>query len=362
MSDKEKLTPREAMAREKARLLEEAAAIDRDMAEYDRISAKYNLGTKTMDGKPRRKQRADKESHKRQANDRQFADGSVANLANRYLNDKRSPYPKLRYRTRQHYRSLIKRIVLDCGEEKIADLKAQNIQLLYEGWTISGAPMARALIGMFRMMINFGTTIQEADCERLSGIMHNMRFKKIDEPRNDKMLTVNQAARIIKKAHEMGLHSIALAQAFQFDCMLRQRDVIGEWVPNSEDGVSVVTYRNEKWLRGIRWSEIDGNLILRHTTSKKLESIEVNLRDAPLVMAEFARIPEFARNGTLPQSGPVIVSEQSGRPYTGWAFRMLWRKMADAADIPKDVKNMDSRRSGKSDRKSSEYAEVISGR
>jgi hypothetical protein len=34
----------------------------------------------------------------------------------------------------------------------------------------------------------------------------------------------------------MGWHSIALAQAIQFDCALRQKDVIGEWVPESEPG------------------------------------------------------------------------------------------------------------------------------
>ena len=44
--------------------------------------------------------------------------------------------------------------------------------------------------------------------------------------------------------------------------MLRQKDVIGEWVPRSEPGPSDIWNSDgEKWLRGLRWQEIDGNLI-----------------------------------------------------------------------------------------------------
>jgi hypothetical protein len=46
----------------------------------------------------------------------------------------------------------------------------------------------------------------------------------------------------------MGRPSITLAQAFQFEVMLRQKDVIGEWAPGSEPGVSAVTHAGQKWL------------------------------------------------------------------------------------------------------------------
>ena len=39
---------------------------------------------------------------------------------------------------------------------------------------------------------------------------------------------------IVEKAHEMRRDSIALAQAIQFETGLSQKDVIGEWVPESE--------------------------------------------------------------------------------------------------------------------------------
>jgi hypothetical protein len=139
-------------------------------------------------------------------------------------------------------------------------------------------------------------------------------------------------------AHKIGLPSIALAQAIQFECSLAQKDVIGEWVPIKEPGTSDVTDGNMKWLRGLRWSAIDQNLILRHTTSRGQNDIEVDLRDAPMVMEEFARF-----SGKLPKSGPIIIEKGTGRPYRAHQFRRHWREVADAAKIPITIKNMDSR-------------------
>jgi len=141
------------------------------------------------------------------------------------------------------------------------------------------------------------------------------------------------------KAHEMGHHSIALAQAFQFECTLRQKDVIGEWVPLNELGTTeVIDQRYEiKWLRGIRWSEIDEDLILVHETSKKNKEITVNLRLAPMVMEELALL------GERPTIGPLIVEERTGLPWRNHFFRRKWRDVARACGLPDTVKNMDSR-------------------
>jgi hypothetical protein len=48
---------------------------------------------------------------------------------------------------------------------------------------------------------------------------------------------------------------------------------------------------------------------------------------------------------TLPQNGPVIVSEMTGYPYKAHDFRALWRRVARAAGVPDDVRNMDSQAS-----------------
>ena len=131
----------------------------------------------------------------------------------------------------------------------------------------------------------------------------------------------------------MGLHSIARAQALQFDCRLKQRDVIGEWVPLSEPGDSYVTWEGRKWLRGIRWEEIDANRVLRHIASWGQKEIEIDLKEAPMVMQEFG-------DGEWPKRGPVITAEATGKPWVGVEFRRMWRTVARAVGVPDDVKNM----------------------
>jgi integrase len=45
----------------------------------------------------------------------------------------------------------------------------------------------------------------------------------------------------------------------------------------------------------------------------------------------------------FPASGPVIVSERTGRPWTSAKFGREWRKIARAVGVPDSVQNRDSR-------------------
>jgi len=350
MGDKGTLTPREALEREKARVLEqaaaEAAAIDRQLAAIERLereAAKYGLVLAAAGAKPAPqiipKTEATLES---QNNERQTSNRSVAALIASYRSDEASPYQALRHATRQSYESRLRVIEADLGGMIIGDLKASDLSLVYEAWTKRGAVMAHGLMGMLRALVNYGGIfLKDRECDQLSLVLRRMRFE-VSKPSNSKRLVEKDALAIINEAHKRSLHSLAFAQAFQTGCGLPQRDVIGEWVPEKEPGFSYVEHHDGmKWLRGIRWDEIDENLILRHTTSKKLKDIEVNLRKVPMVMAEFARL------GARQQSGPVIVSEATNRPYTAWAFRSLWREVARAAGVSDLIKNMDSRASTK---------------
>lgn len=266
-------------------------------------------------------------------------DGTLKGLVSAYQTDKDSTYRKLRYHVRKNHDSLLKRIVKQHGDIDLALIKARTILGWHEEWTGDEGKkiaMGHAFVTMLRTLSAFGMTmLEDEQCERLSLVMSKMKFKA-SKPRTD-FITPEQAILIRIEAHKRGWHSIALAQAIQFEAMLRQKDVIGEWVPLSEPGTSDVTSRRLKWLRGLRWSEIDENLMVRHVTSKKDKPIEVNLRLSPMVLEELAFY------GPRPSAGPMIICEQTGRPWDHNEFRRKWRILADAAGIPKAVKNMDSR-------------------
>jgi hypothetical protein len=267
---------------------------------------------------------------------------TVKELIESYLNDSRSPYPTLRHATRQTYVALIKRITETAADKRIADMKAPDVQDLYDSWAANGKiPMAHSLITMFRSLINFGATVLHDDaCERLSFALHRMKFKA---PQVKGIpLTAEQAVAIIDQANKEGLNSIALAQAFQFEGGMRQKDVIGEWVPESEPGESDTFDLDMKWVRGIRWEQISINGVLRYVTSKEAMPTNLTIGKDSLMMREIRRIPR-------PETGPVIVVDGTGLPWRGVEFRRKWRALARAVGIPDDVKNRNSRDAGSDD-------------
>lgn len=359
MSDERPLTPLEAIERTKRqlqmemeakaaaseKLAAEAAearakleALDREAKDFLRLAEKFNLKMGPSDlsltvpaMSPPVKSDAPISS----------ARLTMGALIEKYVSDPESPYRALRFTTRRHYDTLINHLRRDCSDMIVVDIKRDDINTLYDKWTEGRTKrqgMGHALITMFRMAVNYGVKkLENPECERLAIVLHTMSFPPAKG--RTAHLTAEQADAIIARARLIGRPSVALAQAFQFDCpRLTQKDVIGEWVPVTEKGISDVVFEGEKWLRGIRWDEIDESMILRHLGSRDGRSIEINLRDCPRVMAELEHFPSFFQ-----KNGPVIVSETTLRPWTPTEFRRYWRRLARDCGIPDNVRNMDSR-------------------
>lgn len=282
-------------------------------------------------------------------------DGSLRSLINCYQTDPDSSYHKLRFGVRENTDRLLRRLAAERGDEDLGDINGRTILAWHKVWTDNGKKisMGAAFVGQIRTLFSFGASILESsECDRLCTLMSRQRF---EGTRSRKVsLSAEQADAVRYKARlHFGWPSLSLAQAFQFECTLRQRDVIGEWVPLSEPGVSSVISNGKKWLRGITWQEIDENMILRHVTSKKQKETEVDLKLAPMVLEELREllggqpvIDEVTKKPNrhlLPASGPIVICEINGWPWTAAEYRRKWRKVAKECGIPNNVWNMDSR-------------------
>jgi hypothetical protein len=276
-------------------------------------------------------------------------DGTLKSLINCYQTDPASPFHKKRFGSRQSQTYNQARLMRDYGHEELIDINARLFLQWHKAWLGpegKKVSMGHAFIAELRMLFSFGATLlEDRECERLSGVLHKMRFENTKA--RVSILTAEMATAFRKHAHARGWNYMALGQAIQFDLMLRQKDVIGEWLPLSEQGVSDTIWKGKKWLSGIRWEYIDQSLILRHTTSKRQKEIEVDLKLAPMVMAELSdlvRVPiaQLTR-AHLPATGPVVLCELTAQPWLSTEYRRKWRIVAELAGIPESVKNMDSR-------------------
>jgi hypothetical protein len=266
-------------------------------------------------------------------------DGTFTGLVRLYRSHPDSPYHGLKHKVRVGYDNTLGRIVNDVGFERVADWNAQRVKAVYDGnWAAGGKiAMGHSLIAKLRLLCTFGSTVLNDDgCTRLSAILGNLRFPV--SKGSGERLTREQARAVRVTARGLGWDSISLAQALQFELpKLRQADVIGEWVPLSEPGTSDIVRGEEKWLRGLRWSDIDENMVLRATLTSgranQQREVEFRLSRSQMIMEELNRVPQEKRKG------PLVICEFTGLPWTGNEFRRKWRIVADKAGLPASVRN-----------------------
>lgn len=347
MTKNSDLIPREAIERAKSRLLQtaavkaaeaakataDAAALDQELVDLEKLAtlaAKYNLALTPKEPVPE-KAPARPESEA----------VTLADLIRKYRTSDLSSYKKLRFKTREHYDTVINGILNSgAGQIPLASLEKEDIFKLHDLWTDGGKTklsMAHGRIAILRIVANFcDETLHDPSARSFSIALHRARIPRLKA--RVERLTEVQVKQIIAKAHELGRPSIALAQALQFELSINQKDVIGEWVPLEDlsPPTEILMY-DSKWVRGLRWEEISDEMELTHTASFNGKLIKANLNEAPLVMNEIAKLK------VRPKRGPVIVSEASGAPWVPGEFRRWWRKIANECGIPKTINNRDAK-------------------
>ena len=274
-----------------------------------------------------------------------------------YETDPHSNFLKLQYQVRVKHGRLLARLSEEHGNQQLRNVRFRNLTVWYNAWMSDGKiAMARLMIDRLRELFRFGATLlEDRECARLFEAVGKLRLE--NSPLRTVQMTAEHANAIRETAREhFGWYSIALTQALQFELLLGQKDVIGEWVPVAEPGESDFVWGERKWLRGLRWSSIDKNLILRHTAGSSGRIIE-DMRTAPMVLEELKilvadSLPsestatmsphELVDRYSLPASGPIVRCDINGLPWSTAEFRRKWRLVARKAGVPDNVNNRDS--------------------
>lgn len=285
-------------------------------------------------------------------------DYTIDSILRKYEVDTDSPFFALRPGSRHPYKHYLERLSFAVGDRRIDEITGVDLKRWHDAWSKGGERLAAAKMmrAVLDAAISFFVMSQKPGSPELQAAL-NLRevlktaSRKLPAPkRRESVVTAEQVVALRASAHKDGRPSCALVYALVFETTLRLWDVIGQWWDMTEPLESDIIsepHRNQrkakKWF-GLRWEDIDANLVLRYVPSKTSAktglAVTFPLASAPMVVEELTHWPAEKRHG------PVIVNESTGRPYNSNYFGEFWRVDREAAGIPENVWARDLRASG----------------
>jgi hypothetical protein len=278
-------------------------------------------------------------------------DGTFRTLLDIYHTDPKSTYySRLKYSSRAPYDVYIRMMRAEIGKCRLDRTDGVEVKDWFDAWAAPaecGGPRqlakAHMAIAVLKAALTFGIMRRLTGCIEFRAVLDAMKGKLPGLPSRKIIMSAEQVTAARKAVRDKGHAPAALAYAIQFEGIVRQWDVKGQWMPLDDRTKSAVIYKGKKWI-GPTWANVDENLILRWTPTKTENTtapeIVVDLRACPMVMDELQDVPQSARKG------PLIVNPETGRPYSEDQFNEIWRAAAQAAGIPKKAWNRDLRKSG----------------
>lgn len=296
-------------------------------------------------------------------------DGTMAALCRIFRGHKNSRYRKVKHTTRRFYDAYLDLIIATVGMRVVRNVDIFVCESWYEAWRAPAqedgeerVDRAHDAISMVRTVVNFCAKIKKLpggrpftgrkDCQELALDLEGVKFEKGGA--REQEMTRQYAEAFIAKAMEMGAkglipmeraRSMAIGVAAQFDLILRQKDIIGEWVakhlaPKLPKGVTVLPLGPEIWWGYFTWESIAGwRWRMKTSKSKYRSASDFNLASFSLLMPLLELVPHAERSG-------AIVKGEKGLPVRETTYRETFRRIARAAGIPDDVWLMDSRAGG----------------
>ncbi|QRM55113.1 hypothetical protein [Sinorhizobium sp. BG8] len=253
--------------------------------------------------------------------------GTIKSLIDVYRHDPTSSLRTVKHSTRiRDYEPSLRVLEKNVGEIEIATLRASDFKRWFERWRRKGHRRASGAIKLLRVIISYGAGERLHGCAEARLILSDMRFE-LPAPRTVAM-TYDQCLAIVAKSAEMECPSIGFVEAVKFETALRRIDVIGEWAPSSEG-------QPFRWT-GLQAKSISKDMILTLKTSKTGVGVARDLKTLPLVQ-------EALKAYRIPDIGPVVIDEDTGKPYWENRYTEKFRKVRDAAGVPSNIWSMDSR-------------------
>ncbi|TGQ71008.1 hypothetical protein EN829_001065 [Mesorhizobium sp. M00.F.Ca.ET.186.01.1.1] len=273
--------------------------------------------------------------------------GSIKSLLTIYETHPRSTYRKLRPGSLRPYNHYLKNLKGHIGSVRIDETTGVDLMDWHDVWSENGRYLAAATTARAVLFaaVSFGIMMRLEGCSALASVMRETA-KTLPHPKpRNQSASVQQIIAARAAAHRNGRPSSALAYALSFETVLRLWDVIGQWWPIEMGGISETLDgdRDLKWF-GLRWEDIDADLVLHYTPSKTADSsgasISYSLKKAPMVMEELQHWAAEKRKG------PMIVSEETGLPWRTSIFSQRWTVDRKAAGLPATLWARDLRASG----------------
>jgi hypothetical protein len=298
-------------------------------------------------------------------------DGSMRSACRIYQEHPLSDFHTVKFNTQKTYLVCLRRIEATVGDRLIRNLTKHDFKNWYVQWrkpevfvddqgkkTEGPERVDRAhdTIAMVRTVIYFMAGDGNSECEKIALRLEKIKFEKGGARQEE--LTYQHATAFIRTAFELARKGIIPAEralmmsigvAAQFELMLRQMDIIGEWAPNGAKRrlpAGIVTLDlpainpTEQWAGFFTWENIAGWRWHTKTSKSKYKAGQnFDLTRYSLLHPLLEGVPLHERTG-------AIVKGQHGLPIRARSYGNWFRDIARAADIPDAVWNMDARAGG----------------
>jgi len=253
-------------------------------------------------------------------------DGTIGSLIRIYRHDPTSSIHKVKHSTRiRDYEPSLRVLDKTVGARRIDVLKRSDFVRWYDNWWKTGERRAAGAMKLLRIVLSYGAGERLHGCADVRLILHDMRFEQ-PKPRTI-VMTYEQCLAIVRQSAKDGYPSIGFVEALKFETALRRIDVIGEWVPAPDGGPF-------RW-QGLTTKSLKES-ILALTTSKTGAPVTRDLESFPLVA-------EALKAYRIPDIGPVVICEDTGRPWWENRYTPCFAKIRKAAGVPDEVWSMDTR-------------------